>query len=156
MADSTHSNASTTTTKAATCRRRICGQNGSTTSKVKLTIRFQLARPRDKDDDFDPPKWQWMGLLLPMLSAQEAYQNFLKDQRLKDRIFLEQFGPDIARAFVDLMKMSWVDSNDVEHPLPIDTTLLSNFSNDTQARSLAPHVGRGPTRCAQRHQVHQD
>ena len=97
----------------------------------ELTIRFQLARPRDKDDNFDPTQWQWMGILLPMVNAQEAYNNFLKDQKLKDRIFLEQLGPRIARAFVDLMKVSWVDSNDVEHPLPIDTTLLSNFTNDT-------------------------
>jgi hypothetical protein len=98
----------------------------------ELTIRFQLARPRDKDDDFDSTQWQWMGILLPMTNAEEAYRNFLKDQKLKDRIFLEQLGPRIARAFVDLMKVSWVDSNDVEHPLPIDTTLLSNFTNDTQ------------------------
>jgi hypothetical protein len=98
----------------------------------ELTIRFQLARPRDKDDDFDPAQWQWMSILLPMINAQEAYSNFLKDQKLKDRIFLEQLGPGIARAFVDLMTLSWVDNNDVEHPLPIDTTLLSNFTNDTQ------------------------
>lgn len=99
----------------------------------ELTIRFQLARPRDNDqDDFNAASWNWMGILLPMLNPQELYKNFLKGQTLKDRIFLEQVGPRIARAFVDLMKVSWVDSNDVEHPLPIDTTLLSNFSNDTQ------------------------
>ena len=98
----------------------------------ELTVRFQLARPRDKDDDFDPPQWVWMGILLPMLSAQEAYRNFLKDQKLKDRIFLEQFGSRIAAAVVDLMRFSWVDTADVEHPLPIDPTLLSNFTNDTR------------------------
>lgn len=99
----------------------------------ELTIRFQLARPRDNDqDDFNAASWVWMGILLPMLNPQELYKNFLKGQTLKDRIFLEQVGPRIARAFVDLMKVSWVDTNDVEHPLPIDTTLLSNYTNDTQ------------------------
>lgn len=99
----------------------------------ELTIRFQLARPHDNDqDDFNPANWNWMGFLLPMLNPQELYRNFLKGQTLKDRIFLEQFGPRIARAFVDLMRFSWVDNNDGEHPLPIDTTLLSNFTNDTQ------------------------
>ena len=98
----------------------------------ELTVRFQLARPRDKDDDFDPTQWQWMGILLPMINAQEAYRNFLKDQKLKDRIFIEQFGSRIAGAVVDLMRFSWVDTADVEHPLPIDTTLLSNFTNDTR------------------------
>jgi hypothetical protein len=98
----------------------------------ELTIRFQLARPRDNDqDDFDPSSWLWMGALLPTINPQELYRNFLKGQALKDRIFLEQMGPRIARAFVDLMKISWVDVNNVEHPLPIDTTLLSNFTNDT-------------------------
>lgn len=98
----------------------------------ELTLRFQLARPRDDDqDDFNAANWVWMGLLLPMLNAHELYKNFLKGQALKDRIFLEQVGPRIARAFVDLLRVSWVDNNDVEHPLPIDTTLLSNFTNDT-------------------------
>ena len=98
----------------------------------ELTLRFQLSRPRDNDqEDFNPASWNWMGLLLPMLNPQELYRNFLKGQSLKDRIFLEQVGPRIARAFVDLMKVAWVDSSDVEHPLPIDTTLLSNFTNDT-------------------------
>lgn len=99
----------------------------------ELTIRFQLARPHDNDqDDFNAASWNWMGLLLPMLNPQELYKNYLKGQTLKDRIFLEQVGPRIVLAFVDLMKISWVDTNDVEHPLPIDTTLLSNFTNDTQ------------------------
>jgi hypothetical protein len=99
----------------------------------ELTIRFQLARPRDNDQgEFNPASWNWLGLLLPMIDPQELYRNFMKGQALKDRIFLEQLGPRIASAFVDLMKISWMDTNDVEHPLPIDTTLLSNFTNDTQ------------------------
>jgi hypothetical protein len=99
----------------------------------ELTIRFQLARPRDDDEDnFNPASWAWMGLLLPMLSPLELYKNFLQGQARKDRIFLEQVGPRIARAFVDLMRIAWVDTNDVEHPLPVDLTLLSNFSNDAE------------------------
>lgn len=95
-----------------------------------LSIRFQLARPRDKDDDFDPVNWGWLAKLIPSLSAEEQYKTFLKGQQFQDRIFMEQFGPRIARAFVDLMRFSWVDENNAEHPLPIDTTLLSNFVND--------------------------
>ena len=96
----------------------------------ELQLRFQLARPRDKDDDFDPVNWGWLGHLIPSLSAAEQYKTFLKDQQFKDRIFLEQFGPRIARAFVDLLRVSWIDENNAEHPLPIDPTLLSNFVND--------------------------
>lgn len=96
-----------------------------------LSLRFQLARPRDKDDDFEPSSWTWLSFLIPSLSAQEQYKTFLKDQHFKDRIFLEQLGPRIARAFVDLLQFSWIDENDVEHALPIDTTLLSNFVNDS-------------------------
>ena len=97
-----------------------------------LTLRFQLARPRDKDDNFDPVNWGWFAKLIPSLSAEEQYKTFLKDQQFKDRIFLEQYGPRIARAFVDLLRFHWIDNNDAEHPLPIDTTLLSNFVNDRQ------------------------
>ncbi|HET8711011.1 MAG TPA: helix-hairpin-helix domain-containing protein, partial [Spongiibacteraceae bacterium] len=96
----------------------------------ELQLRFQLARPRDKDDDFDPVNWGWLAKLIPSLSAEEQYKTFLKDQQFKDRIFLEQLGPRSARAFVDLLRLSWIDENDAEHPLPIDPTLLSNFAND--------------------------
>ena len=96
----------------------------------EMTLRFQLARPKDKDDDFEPANWGWLGILLPSLSAQEQYRTYLKDQQFKDRIFHEQFGPQIARAFVNTLRFSWIDDNNNEHPLPIDTTLISNFVND--------------------------
>lgn len=105
-----------------------------------LQLRFQLARPRDKDDDFDPVNWGWLARLIPSLSAEEQYTSFLKDQRFKDRVFLEQLGPAIARAFIELLRVSWIDENNVEHTLPIDPTLLSNFAND-QVLSVSLRLG---------------
>ncbi|MFO8174003.1 MAG: helix-hairpin-helix domain-containing protein, partial [Longimicrobiales bacterium] len=54
-----------------------------------LHLRFELARPKDKDDEFDPDTWSWLGHLFPFLSAGELYRTHLKNQALKDRIFQE-------------------------------------------------------------------
>lgn len=93
-----------------------------------LTLRFELARPKDKDDDFDAPAWLWIGRLLPGINANEFYRTFLKDQAFKDRVFREQLGPQIAGNIAQHLRISALTSNG-ETPLPVDTTLLSRYSD---------------------------
>lgn len=95
-----------------------------------LSITFQLARPRDKDDDFDAASWVWLGNILPFINPSEFYNNFLKDQAFKDRVFLEQLGPRIAERFVQFMQFYAVLNDNSEVKLPVDATLLSDFVND--------------------------
>jgi hypothetical protein len=95
-----------------------------------LRVRFQLARPRDDQDDFDPGAWVWLGNLLPFINPQEFYDTHLKNQQFKDRVFMEQLGPQIAERFVQLMQFVAVLDDDTEVRLPIDATLLSDFRND--------------------------
>ena len=95
-----------------------------------LAIRFQLARPRDKDDDFDPGEWGWLSTLLPFISPSQFYKDYLKDQAFKDRVFIEQLGKRIAETFVQNMVFTAVRDDNSEIPLPVDATLLSDFAND--------------------------
>lgn len=95
-----------------------------------LSIRFQLARPRDKDDNFDAGAWTWISNLMPFINPEEFYKNFLKDQQFKDKVFLEQLGPQIAERFVQLMRIFAVRDDNSEVELPIDATLMSDFVND--------------------------
>ncbi len=95
-----------------------------------LYMRFELARPRDKDDDFDAGTWTWLGNILPFINAEEFYKNHLKNQQFKDRVFLEQLGPQIAERFVQNMRVFAVRNDNSEVELPIDATLLSDFVND--------------------------
>ncbi len=95
-----------------------------------LSIRFQLARPRDNNDTYDPAAWNWINLLLPFISPQDFYNQFLRDQALKDRIFLEQLGPQIAENFVQYLQFTAVLNDNTVVNLPVDATLLSSFANN--------------------------
>ncbi len=95
-----------------------------------LNLRFQIARPRDNNDDFDAGAWLWISRLLPWIDPQEFYRNFLKEQQFKDRVFIEQLGRTIAENFVQLLRIYAVDNNDAETPLPVDPTLVADFQNN--------------------------
>lgn len=120
-----------------------------------LTLRFELARPRDEEDEFHAPNWLWVTFLFPSLSPKEFYDTFLKNQEFKDRVFLEQLGPKIAQNFTQLLQISAILENGVEVPLPVDPTLVSDFRNDRPLYvtiNLAgdlPPIKRKDIRCIQ-------
>lgn len=103
------------------------------TVEGELTLRFQLARPQDKDDDFDPSTWSPL-LKLFGFNPADFYAQFLQDQKFKDRVFLEQLGPKVASTVVSVMTVSAVRADDSEVNLKLDPTLVSTFAND---RSLS-------------------
>ena len=92
-----------------------------------LYLRFELARPHDTNDDFDANAWSFLGSLFPAISALDFYQQHLKGQSLKDKIFQEQMAPKIAERFVRHLKFYAVDQADNRVALPIDTTLVSDY-----------------------------
>ena len=94
-----------------------------------LQLRFQLTRPRDKNDQFDAAAWSPI-LNLFGFDPEDFYNNFLKDQQFKDRVFVEQLGPRIASAVVNLMKVSALKTDDTLVDLKIDPTLVTAFAND--------------------------
>ena len=94
-----------------------------------LRLRFQLTRPRDKDDQFDPAAWSPL-LTLFGFDPQDFYDNFLKEQQFKDRVFVEQLGPRIASTVVNLLRISALKTDDTLVDLRIDPTLLTTFAND--------------------------
>lgn len=95
-----------------------------------LYLRFQLARPKDTNDDFEPNSWIFLGHLFPFISPSSFYAQFLKGQALKDKIFLEQLAPQIAERFVQHMQFFAVSQSGARTKLPVDTTLVSDFVND--------------------------
>lgn len=115
----------------------------------ELYLRFQLVRPKDEDDEYHEANWGGLADLLG-IDTQEFYQTFLQGQAHKDRIFLEQLGPRIAQRFVEHLQFFAVHEDDSEGRLPIDTTLLTAFTNDRPlyvslrmgAASLPPLVRR--------------
>ena len=94
-----------------------------------LRLRFQLTRPRDKDDQFDENAWSPL-LKLFGFDPEDFYNNYLKEQQFKDRVFVEQLGPRIASAVVGLMRIKALKNDDTLEDLEIDPTLLTTFAND--------------------------
>jgi hypothetical protein len=94
----------------------------------ELYLRFQLARPKDTNDDFDPNTWGPVARLL-RITTKEFYDAYLRNQAQKDRIFLDQLGRRIAVAITDKLRISAVLDNQ-DTVLPLDCTLLSTFAND--------------------------
>ncbi|MEU8526412.1 helix-hairpin-helix domain-containing protein [Streptomyces sp. NPDC048629] len=95
----------------------------------ELNIRFQLARPRDKDDDFDPATWDPL-LKLFGFTPKDFYDQYLKGQQFKDRVFLEQLGPRIASSVVRALRVRAVRGDDSTVDLGIDPTLVTRFADD--------------------------
>ena len=55
----------------------------------------------------------------------------MENQQQRDRIFAEVLGPRIAQEIVNGLRFFAVDDGGNETPLPLDPTLVSDFSNDT-------------------------
>jgi hypothetical protein len=95
-----------------------------------LRIKFRIQRPIDNDDgSYLAASWTpltWLGI-----TSQEWWQNYLENQQERDRVFAEMLGPRIAEDIVNGLRIYAVDENDNETLLPIDLTLVSDFSNDT-------------------------
>lgn len=95
-----------------------------------LRLRFQLTRPRDDDDgEFDAGAWSPL-LKLFGFDPADFYEQFLKGQALKDRIFLERLGPRIAENLVSVLRISVLKTDGSAVDLRIDPTLISDFVND--------------------------
>ncbi|HSN55218.1 MAG TPA: helix-hairpin-helix domain-containing protein [Candidatus Sulfomarinibacteraceae bacterium] len=104
-----------------------------------LRMRFQIARPRDKEGDFedamerfDSTVWKFLSFLGITRDPREFYENFLATERYKDRVFLRELGEDIARRFVQSLQLVAVLQDDSELVLPADLTLMSDFVNDRE------------------------
>lgn len=94
-----------------------------------LRISFRIQRPRDNDDgSFLNANWgalSWLGI-----TPQQWWTVYLKDQQDRDRIFAEILGPRIAEEISNGLQILAVDASGNETPLPVDTTLVSDFQND--------------------------
>jgi competence ComEA-like helix-hairpin-helix protein len=106
-----------------------CADENLDSVEGELTIRFQLTRPADKDNAFDPAAWNPL-LKLFGFSPADFYDQYLKDQAFQDRVFLQQLGPRIAGTVVQSLQVWAVRTDESAVSLRLDPTLLSTFVND--------------------------
>lgn len=94
-----------------------------------MRIQFRIQRPADNSDGtFLSAAWSplsWLGI-----TAMEWWQSYLEARQERDAIFAAQLGPRIAEEITNGLQFYAVDENDNETPLPVDSTLVSDFQND--------------------------
>lgn len=94
-----------------------------------MRIQFRIQRPRDNPDGtFLEASWNvfsWLGI-----SPNEWWNSYLAGQQQRDNVFAEVLGPRIAEEITNGLRIYAVDENDNETRLPIDPTLVSDFTND--------------------------
>lgn len=95
----------------------------------EIWLRFQIARPKDENDEFNPSAWSPLVHLFGF-NPQDFYNDYLKDQRFKDRVFHRELGPKIAEALVQRLTFS-VNGNSA---LPVEATLVSRYGNNINMR----------------------
>ena len=95
-----------------------------------LTIRFQMARPKDEADEFAEAAWNWATKLIPWISPSSWHRTYLTGQARKDQIFQRELAPTIAENFVQKLQFFAVMKNGSEIQLPVDPTLVSNYFNN--------------------------
>ncbi|MBU1172329.1 MAG: helix-hairpin-helix domain-containing protein [Proteobacteria bacterium] len=97
-----------------------------------LRLRFQIARPKDdENDEFDPNSWSPL-LKLFGFTPQDFYNSYLKNQNYKDRIFLEHMGSKIASTVVGQLRIEALKNDGSLVNLNVDPTLITTFRNDRE------------------------
>ena len=98
----------------------------------EIRLRFQIARPRD-DEDGEFVAAEWGGILsLLGINPQDFWNTHLRNERFRDRVFLRELGPSIARSVVDRLRFTALLQTGGTATLELDPTLVSNFSNDRE------------------------
>jgi|GEM_PF-2104675 len=106
-----------------------------------LYIRFDLARPKDVDDDYDDTAWSFLQRLLPF-NSREFYNNFLKGEARKDAIFERELAPKIAERFVQSLRFTASGDQDLE--IPLDATLVSSYRAGKSLQVSLNYAGEEP------------
>ena len=97
-----------------------------------LRLRFQLTRPKDKDDgSFDASEWSPLQLLFGF-DPFDIWHRHVQSSAEKDRAFQRVVGPQIARAVVDRLQFRALTHSGVDVDLHLDPTLISTYVNDQQ------------------------
>ncbi|MCA9803359.1 MAG: hypothetical protein KC777_15420 [Cyanobacteria bacterium HKST-UBA02] len=108
-----------------------------------LRVSFRIVRPSDKDvagqSTIDGAAWTGLAKLLGK-SVEGFYENYLAEAKDKDRVFVEQLGPQIARELIDRIELVLLGDSDFAVPLQFE--LISDFKDRTPLQIKVRSNGR--------------
>lgn len=102
----------------------------------RFTIHFYFSRPADRPVvnnnvttyEFESSNWAWFNPLLGQ-SAEQFYDQFIKNASNRDQAFQQNIGQAIANAIISRIRVKLIDRNNNESAdMNVDTTLVSTYA----------------------------
>lgn len=96
----------------------------------KLFVRVSIARPKDPDETsravLEQTEWRFFGSIMNA-NPEVIFEQYRRNEQKRDQIFRSEIAPEIARQFLESMRIVLIDREGNEHDSGFDLTLLSRY-----------------------------
>ena len=113
----------------------------------KISIRVSIARPKDPDDAsravLEQTEWGFLGIVL-RVNPEVIYEQYRRNEQKRDQIYRTEIAPEIARLFLESLRVVFIDRDGNEHDAGFDLTLLSRYVEGGLMEIALNDTGIGP------------
>ena len=113
----------------------------------KISVRVSIARPKDPDEAsravLEQTEWRFFGLIIKV-QPEVIYEQYRRNEQRRDQIFRTEIAPEIARQFLDSLRVVLVDRDGNRHDAGFDLTLLSRYVEGGLVEISLSDTGSGP------------
>lgn len=113
----------------------------------RLRLRVAIARPKDPvaevENALDQTQWGFLGLIL-RVNPETLYQQYSRNAALKDQIYRNEIAPDVARKFLESLKVIFIDKDGAEYDSQFEITILSKYRENRSMTIELNDSGNGP------------
>ncbi len=96
----------------------------------RLFLRVSIARPKDPEAEaeaaIEQTQWSLLGLVLSV-HPEVLYLQYKRDAAKRDRVFRTEIAPEIARQYLESLRVVLIDRDGTEHDANLDLTSLSRY-----------------------------
>jgi hypothetical protein len=113
----------------------------------RIFLRVSIARPKDPDEAsravLEQTEWRFFGIIL-RVHPEVVYEQYRRNEQRRDQIFRSEIAPEIARQFVESLRVVLIDRDGNEHEAGFDLSLLSRYVEGGLMEVALNDSGRGP------------
>jgi hypothetical protein len=113
----------------------------------RLFLRVSIARPKDPDDAsravLEQTEWRFLGVIL-RVNPEAVYEQYRRNEQKRDQIFRTEIAPEIARQFLESLRVVLIDRDGNEHDAGFDLAVLSRYSEGGVMEIALNDAGGGP------------
>lgn len=113
----------------------------------RLFVRVSIARPKDPDDAsravLEQTEWRFFGIVL-RVNPEVVYEQYRRNEQKRDQIFRSEIAPEVARLFLESLRVVLIDRDGNQHDAGFDPTLLSRYVEGGLMEIALNDAGGGP------------